>query len=73
MISLIENNKPFARVFSLGVGNDVDRHFVTRLARTGGGVDEFVTTDYQNIQTKIQEQLKVALKPSMLKAVPIDL
>ena len=71
MVQLVQNNKTFARVFSLGIGTDVDRTLIEGVARTGGGVCEFVASGYEKIQTKIQEQLQIALKPSLLKAVPI--
>jgi secreted protein with Ig-like and vWFA domain len=70
-VQVIKNNKPFARVFSLGIGSDASVDLVNGIAKEGGGVAEFVLSSTEKIETKVLEQLKIALKPSLLKAVPI--
>ncbi|CAG7837495.1 unnamed protein product [Allacma fusca] len=70
VVNLIRNNKPFARVFSLGIGSGASVALVNGIATEGGGVAEFVTSN-EKIETKVLDQLKIALKPSLLKAIPV--
>ncbi|CAG7821894.1 unnamed protein product [Allacma fusca] len=69
-INLIRKNKPFARVFSLGIGSGASVALVNGIAAEGGGVAEFVISSNEKIETKVLDQLKIALKPSLLKAIP---
>ena len=67
---MIKKNKTFARVFSLGIGSGASAALINGMAQVGGGVPEFVQND-EEIQTKVLNQLKIALKPSLLKPVRV--
>ncbi|CAG7692264.1 unnamed protein product, partial [Allacma fusca] len=71
-VKLVASKKGFARVFSLGIGSDADRQLIEGIASEGGGVAEYVQPSTEKIETKVLDQLRIALLPSLLKAVPLD-
>jgi hypothetical protein len=71
-MKIISERKPRCRVFSLGVGSGASKQLVDGIAMTGGGTSIYVA-DNEKIQTKILSQLKIALQPSLLKAIPISM
>eukprot|EP01107_Rhizomastix_libera_P018469 TRINITY_DN95_c0_g1_i1.p1 TRINITY_DN95_c0_g1~~TRINITY_DN95_c0_g1_i1.p1 ORF type:complete len:981 (+),score=353.03 TRINITY_DN95_c0_g1_i1:45-2987(+) len=51
------------RVFTFGIGGDVDRNLCEGIAKAGGGNCEFV--DGENMNSLVMKQLKLALKPAL--------
>lgn len=70
-MDLISSRKQRCRVFSLGIGQGASRSLVDGVANVGGGTSIYAL-DNEKIETKILQQLKIALQPSLLKAVPIS-
>jgi hypothetical protein len=71
VLSLVESKVKHSRSFSLGIGDSVDRELVIGIAQNGGGMYEFVSYN-EPIETKILNQLKIALKPALLKPIRIQ-
>jgi len=70
VMDLISRRKQRCRVFSLGIGQGASRSLVDGVANVGGGTSIYAL-DNEKIETKILQQLKIALQPSLLKAVPV--
>ncbi|CAL8069445.1 unnamed protein product [Orchesella dallaii] len=71
VLDLVASKVKHSRSFALGIGSDVDRHLVTGIAENGGGLSEFVTYS-EMIESKILNQLKLALKPALLKPIRVE-
>lgn len=71
VMKLIEGRKHRCRVFSLGIGRGASRKLVDGIAQVGGGTSIYAN-DNEKIETKILHQLKIALQPSLLKAIPVS-
>jgi len=52
------------RLFSIGIGDGCSHHLVEGLAEAGGGTSSFVTYK-ESINSKILQQLKNAIQPSL--------
>ena len=61
---LIRSNSSKARLFSLGVGNQVSHDLVEGMARAGNGNAKFIV-DGQRMDSTIMRQLKDSLQPSL--------
>ncbi|KAJ3207550.1 hypothetical protein HDU67_007387 [Dinochytrium kinnereticum] len=55
----------FARVFALGIGNDVSHHLVEGISRVGGGFAQFVGED-EKLKAKVVKMLKAAVLPPIV-------
>jgi len=71
VLELVGSKVKHSRAFSLGVGAGADRFLVEGIASRGGGVAEFVSDAY-GIEDKVLQQLKIALKPALLKPIRIS-
>ncbi|ODM89710.1 Heat shock 70 kDa protein cognate 4 [Orchesella cincta] len=71
VLNLVSSKVKHSRCFSLGIGDGVDRALVSGIAKNGGGLCEFVTYN-EMIESKILNQLKLALKPALLKPIRVE-
>ncbi|CAL8136304.1 unnamed protein product [Orchesella dallaii] len=71
VLELIKANVKHSRSFSLGIGDEVDRNLVIGIAENAGGTYEFVTCG-ERIESKILNQLKLALKPGLLQPIRVN-
>jgi hypothetical protein len=60
----------FCRIFSLGIGGEVDRTLVAGLAKYGHGKAEFVQSG-QRLEAPVMRQVKKALQP-ILRNISVD-
>eukprot|EP01027_Heterolobosea_sp_BB2_P019716 GEZU01027745.1.p1 GENE.GEZU01027745.1~~GEZU01027745.1.p1 ORF type:complete len:365 (+),score=122.52 GEZU01027745.1:467-1561(+) len=67
VLNLVSKNNENNRIFSLGIGRDVDVQLIKGLATNGNGVAEFIIEDEGNINVKVLRHLKRALKPYISK------
>ncbi len=70
VLNLVASKIRHSRSFCLGIGSSVDRKLVTGIAENAGGTHEFVTSN-EMIESKILNQLKIALKPALLKPIRV--
>lgn len=68
VLNLVRDKVKHSRSFAMGIGNSVDRLLVSGIAENAGGMAEFVA-DIGMMQSKILNQLKIALKPALLKPI----
>ncbi len=64
MLGLAKANAHLGRLFSLGIGDGCSHHLVEGLAEAGGGTSNFVTYN-ESIDSKVLQQLKNAIQPSL--------
>jgi len=70
VIQLVASKVSHSRSFALGIGADVDRRLVEDIAKNGAGTFEFVIHG-EVIESKILGQLKLALKPALLRPIRV--
>jgi len=63
-INAVRNNANTTRVFTYGIGNDVDRALVRGLCRAGNGDCEFIR-DTETMNEKVLKLLNKALQPAL--------
>eukprot|EP01113_Clastostelium_recurvatum_P026749 TRINITY_DN3212_c0_g1_i3.p1 TRINITY_DN3212_c0_g1~~TRINITY_DN3212_c0_g1_i3.p1 ORF type:complete len:918 (-),score=245.79 TRINITY_DN3212_c0_g1_i3:11-2764(-) len=64
-IDCVRRHARTTRVFTFGMGHDVDRALVTGMAKAGEGAHEFIDDSATNIELLILNQLKRALQPAL--------
>eukprot|EP01113_Clastostelium_recurvatum_P026748 TRINITY_DN3212_c0_g1_i2.p1 TRINITY_DN3212_c0_g1~~TRINITY_DN3212_c0_g1_i2.p1 ORF type:complete len:921 (-),score=240.09 TRINITY_DN3212_c0_g1_i2:11-2773(-) len=64
-IDSVRRHARTTRVFTFGMGHDVDRALVTGMAKAGEGAHEFIDDSATNIELLILNQLKRALQPAL--------
>eukprot|EP01113_Clastostelium_recurvatum_P034338 TRINITY_DN4647_c0_g1_i6.p1 TRINITY_DN4647_c0_g1~~TRINITY_DN4647_c0_g1_i6.p1 ORF type:complete len:888 (-),score=180.76 TRINITY_DN4647_c0_g1_i6:60-2693(-) len=66
-IQLVRSHRSHTRVFTFGIGSDVDRRLVTNIAKEGGGEVEFVQGGQsQDLNIKVLTQLRKAIQPALI-------
>jgi len=70
VIQLVQQNNTKARVFSLGIGDNVSHNLVEGIARAGKGTSFFVMGN-ERMEKKVMKQLKDATQPA-LNNVKVD-
>eukprot|EP01113_Clastostelium_recurvatum_P036400 TRINITY_DN517_c0_g1_i6.p1 TRINITY_DN517_c0_g1~~TRINITY_DN517_c0_g1_i6.p1 ORF type:complete len:798 (-),score=137.04 TRINITY_DN517_c0_g1_i6:236-2629(-) len=64
---LVKQHAASCRVFSLGIGSDVDRLLVNKLAMAGHGAADFVQEQVaSDVQVKVLQQINRALEPVLI-------
>ena len=79
LVSMVRKQAASVRLFTLGIGTEVDRSLCKRLARAGNGLCEFVSADASGrmdaadggLQAKVMRQLSRAMQPQ-LTGVKVD-
>lgn len=70
VIGLVKAHAHVGRVFSLGIGDGSSHHLVEGLAEAGGGTSSFVTYA-EKVESKVLNQLKNAIQPSLMGALSL--
>jgi len=70
VLSLVKSKVKHSRAFALGIGSRACRTLVSGIADGGGGTAEYVDNADQ-LQSTILKQLKVALRPALLKPIRV--
>lgn len=68
VLNLVASKVKHSRSFALGIGSGADRALVQGIAENAGGMAEFVAVG-DMIESKILNQLKISLKPALLKPI----
>jgi len=71
VLDLVKAKVKHSRAYALGIGSGADPVLVKGIAEGGGGFAEFVQ-EGEKIESKILHQLKMSLKPALLKPIRVS-